>query len=234
LPLHAAPDAACALALLDARAHPSPHGADMETPLHVAAADGKDDLLQLLLARGADPVAPDAAGVVPILYAARQCQPRAVARLRAAHGVAYDDAVRAEAVERDHAPVVLLVTPEPSMRREQLFLAASLGKTRIVRTLLARRAVAHLEERDAHGDTLLHRAARGLHVDVVEFLLAAGASYYTLTGDGQRAFEIVPMRDTATWGLALKVRNLLGYREALFAMHGPRTPEGWVTYGPRR
>jgi ankyrin repeat protein len=49
-----------------------------ETPLHFAAAYGDEEMVQAMLAAGADRTAPNTHGETPLAYAGRHCRPPSV------------------------------------------------------------------------------------------------------------------------------------------------------------
>jgi ankyrin repeat protein len=138
------------------------------TPLHVAVAEGQEEIVRLLVKAGADLSATTEHDRTP-LHLALECCPGLVAVLRelgasvdAASAAFLDDAEElGRALDRGAALV------DPATGTDLLSFAAAGGSARTARLLLDRGA-------DADGGAL-QAAAGGGHVDLVAMLLAAGA-----------------------------------------------------------
>lgn len=153
------------------------------TTLHVAAFHGCPEVVQRLVAAGADCDAccssADAAGVTPLHLAA---------------------------VKGHHEVVQLLLDAgakvTSSTHSTALLLAAAAGQVEVVSQLLA--AGASVNATSADGLTILHRAIDGGHVDVVQQLLAAGADIEATDADG-----CSPLNHAIVAGKVDVVRQLL-------------------------
>eukprot|EP01116_Phalansterium_solitarium_P002159 TRINITY_DN1202_c0_g1_i11.p2 TRINITY_DN1202_c0_g1~~TRINITY_DN1202_c0_g1_i11.p2 ORF type:complete len:361 (+),score=111.58 TRINITY_DN1202_c0_g1_i11:3888-4970(+) len=123
-----------------------------ETPLFLAATDGREAAVSALLAAGANPNLPDESGHTPLAVACSKGHTAIVGRLLDA-GASVDDAN-----ESGWTP---------------LHAAASRGHAKVAAMLLARGATA--DARDDDNYTPLHAAAFGGFADIVELLTGAGA-----------------------------------------------------------
>jgi ankyrin repeat protein len=155
-----------------------------ETPLQVAAACGKADLAELLLAAGANPNArADANSFTPLHFAAEDGSRDVVERLLA-HGA--DPNSTAVAGQRG-------VTP--------LMLAATYGHDTTAELLLQHKAEPN--PKDASGRTALFRAVEAKHVAVVKTLLVHGADPDTKRSDGFPVLFIAVGQDSPEMTSAL-------------------------------
>ena len=159
-------------ALLDTNAHlvSSRHSEDQATPLHMAAAWGHKEVVDLLLARGAEVNAIDCRGLTPLHWA----------------------------VEKQHEDVVrLLVVGKANVNAKDcdgetpLYLAAKRGLVAVVELLLAKGADVNAQEKT--GETPLHRVARRGSLDVAKLLLAAKANVNIRTKAGYPWAPYTPM-----------------------------------------
>lgn len=155
-----------------------------DAPIHLALRLGWLDLLQDLLARGADPQAPDARGETPLVLAAsRRClaalpvllrhgaQPEAPTRDgRTARGIALAQG-SPEAI--DWLDWSGWKPPGRPLRPADLVAAATQGDRAAVRRLLALGLA--VDAVDAQGASALLRASGSGHAELVADLLAAGA-----------------------------------------------------------
>ncbi|WNV74637.1 ankyrin repeat domain-containing protein [Geodermatophilus sp. DSM 44513] len=138
------------------------------TPLHLAVAEGRAELVRLLVEAGADLRARTEHGRDP-LHTALECAPHLVPLLRelgapvdAASAAYLDDCARLDAELAGGAPLV-----DPVTGVDLLVIAATGGAAGTARVLLDRGA-------DADGGAL-HAAAAGTRLELVRLLLAAGA-----------------------------------------------------------
>jgi|EP00908_Phaeocystis_cordata_P004081 ankyrin repeat protein len=142
-----------------------------QTPLHHAAVKGQATLVQLLLKRGADPMARDRAGWTPIHACSRS--------------------------NHTDAALELIATLEPAralVREKTVELDKSAGlDAQRVRKELAK-AEDHadmLNVRGPRGETPLHRAAFWGHTGMVQTLLEAGAVAAPVNEAGLTPFDVI-------------------------------------------
>ncbi|GJM95246.1 hypothetical protein PR202_ga11958 [Eleusine coracana subsp. coracana] len=128
---------------------------DGETPMLLAASQGKLAVLTYLLDRGGDPAKPDSGGVTPLHESAENGHTEAV-RLLLSKGIDVD-------------PINYRGTP--------LHLAASKDREEVVKILLEHGADggADVNYKTPHGPTTLMMAVDDGLADIVKFLLEAGA-----------------------------------------------------------
>jgi cytohesin len=167
---------------------------DGRTPLHIAAAAGRNDMVKLLLASGADRKARAGMDRTTPLYEAAVRGHAEVVRTLLAHvplGGRDDEGalVLHEAAERGHAGVVraLLTAGVDANARgwEQstpLHWAARWGHVQVVDLLLAHGARANA--RTAEGETPLHWAVEKRQEDAARRLLAGGADVNARNREG--------------------------------------------------
>lgn len=158
------------------------------TPLRDAAAFGMLPLMNVLLAAGADPNAPDQYGFTPLHMAAELRQKEAVRRLILAGAN-----VHAESSE--------------AMGRRESILGAAMKHTEsdpadIVQLLIA--AGADVNRPDAIGMTPLHRAALHGHAESIKLLIAHGAQVNVLSESLN-----TPLMEAAAFGHLAAVEALL-------------------------
>jgi len=134
------------------------------TPLHAAAAGGHPDMVEFLLAHGADINAKSQTGETPLHVAVIEGQRNVVASL-------LDKAADVNAGE--------------SKGRTALTLASKFGQKDIADLLLAKGADIHAREND--GETALMLALEFGHWEVAETLLAKGAEVNARKNDGETA-----------------------------------------------
>jgi ankyrin repeat protein len=138
------------------------------TPLHVAVAEGQEEIVRLLVKVGGDLTATTEHGRTP-LHVALESRPALVVVLRElgapvdAASAAFLDDVEELTRELDRGAELV----DPATGTDLLSFAAAGGSARTARLLLDRGA-------DAGGGALL-AAAGGAHVELVTLLLAAGA-----------------------------------------------------------
>jgi ankyrin repeat protein len=165
------------------------------TPLHLAAAAGREDVVRVLVGAGADLTARTESGRTP-LHVAVEHAPGLVEVLAelgavpdAPAAASLDDAGRLARELDAGAPLT-----DPASGLDLLTLAAAtLRRADLVRVLLA--AGASVDRRDPDtGRTPLHEAvsagAGGDAPEVVRVLLAAGADVNATTSDGASALDI--------------------------------------------
>jgi len=190
------------------------------TPLHYAARQGQAEVAELLIANGADVHAIDKYGYAPLHLAINHVE---VTKVLLDHGANLNGAdwsgetAMEKAIFRGDKEVVSLLLARGA--EIDLHMAAYIGRLDKVKELLAngtdinlrlsRIDPSMLEELSAiyrdpppkqsrpRGDTPLHRAVRGGHADVVEFLAAAGADLEARGDVGQ-----TPLHDAAYLGFA--------------------------------
>jgi ankyrin repeat protein len=131
------------------------------TPMHFAAQEGHRDIVELLLAKGADVNTRNGGGNTPLHWAAKYGH-KDVAELLLAKG-ADINARNADGI----AP---------------LHYAAMKGSKAVAELLLSMDA--NVNARDKGGGTPLHDAVRYNHIDVAELLLAKGADVNARNGNG--------------------------------------------------
>jgi ankyrin repeat protein/beta-lactamase regulating signal transducer with metallopeptidase domain len=124
------------------------------TGLHSAAMAGDKELVERLIAEGADPNAADDRGRSPL------------------------------DVVRDRPVAAVLLAHGANVRGAALGAAASQGRVDLVQFLLANGADPNWREKSGQGDAPLHWAAEQGHEDVARGLLAAGADPNVAGGDG--------------------------------------------------
>lgn len=190
------------------------------TPLHYAARQGQAEVAELLIATGADVCAIDKYGHAPLHLAIDHVEVTKVlldhgARLNA-EDQSGETALRKAIFRGDKEVVSLLLARGAEI---DLHLAAYIGRLDKVQGLLANGADINLrlsrtapsmpeelsaiyrntppEQKEPRGDTPLHRAVRGGHADVVEFLAASGADVEARGDVGQ-----TPLHDAAYLGFA--------------------------------
>lgn len=182
----AAGHAAVVTYLLDRTGSPdskvATHG---RTPLMAAVRHGREDVAEVLLARGANPNLGDRAGNTALMSAAsrgslllvrslleRGARPNAVrldgrTALHLASGYNYPEVVRALVAAGARATALDAMGLTPLMH------AAQRGNTTIVSMLARRRS--YVEHENVHGQTALLLAIANNHIDTVRVLLGLGA-----------------------------------------------------------
>ncbi|SCX52368.1 Ankyrin repeat [Klenkia marina] len=192
-------------------------GQDGWTPLHVAVAEGRGDVVDALLEAGADLEARTEHDRTPLHVAldhapelvdpllARGAQPdgaaaaylgdtaRLAARLDSGESSVHDDAetslLQFAALGGSASAVQLLLDRGADPDDGALLAAAHAGQPEIVQQLLT--AGARVDRRDPEtGRTALHAAVEVGHLESVRALLAAGADREATTSDGATALDI--------------------------------------------
>ncbi|KXJ79839.1 hypothetical protein RP20_CCG027890 [Aedes albopictus] len=139
---------------------------DRATPLFIAAQNGHNAVLKLLLAAGAQPDTPRNDGATP-LWIASQMGHDHIVKMLLLHG-AYVDAVRCDGATA-------------------LFKAAHKGHSSVVHELLKYRPNLGLIP---NGETALHAAALFGHLPIVKQLVAAGADVSLKNQEGMTPLQI--------------------------------------------
>ncbi|MBD3273629.1 hypothetical protein GF385_04755, partial [Candidatus Dependentiae bacterium] len=125
------------------------------TPLHFAAEKGHQEIVKILLARGADFSAKDKFKNTPLYYAAKKGHQDIVKML----------------LDKDANPSS---DAENYFKYTPLHAAAEKGNKEVVEILLVKKGV-DLSASDRYGNTPLHLAAENGHQDIVKMLLDKGA-----------------------------------------------------------
>lgn len=178
--------------------------------LHIAASNNQFEVVERLLASGADPNAKSPAQMTP-LHSAADGGYKDIVNILLAHNASIDIAGphgatplhlaahrgRMSVVElllREGAPVDVLT--DAAFNFTPLYMAADMGHARVVALLLA--ANASTEVRAHHGGTALHAAVINRHESVVRELIDAGADVDARDSDGLRPLIFArAMRDGA-------------------------------------
>jgi ankyrin repeat protein len=212
-----------ALLLLEAGAEVEDRGDDREarTPLYLAAEQGALELVEALLARGANPDARKGGkkdGVTPLFTAICQGH-QEVALAITRSGKAIDPSAIAVASARDMEPLVgaLLeagASPDGVKGRSPLLAAARDGSAAIIRRLLA--AGADPTAKDEARATALHIAAAAGRIEAVEALLATPGADLEAKAGG-----LTPLQTAAAGGYTRVVEILLQRGAKLGAKTSP-------------
>jgi ankyrin repeat protein len=172
----------------------SEYAPDGWTPLMSAAQNGHKDVVELLIAKGADANAKDKDGWTPLMSAAQNGH-KDVVELLIAQGADVNAKDKDGwtplllAADTGHTNVVeLLIAQGADVNAKHkdgwtpLLLAADTGHTNVVELLIAKGADVNAKHKD--GWTPLHLAAQNGHKDVVELLIAKGADVNAKHNDG--------------------------------------------------
>lgn len=168
------------------------------TELHIAVANNQYEVVERLLAEGANPNVKSPAQMTP-LHSAADGGYKDIVNLLLAYNASMEIAGphgvtplhlaahrgRMSTVElllREGCQINVLTDPEFSY--SPLYMAADMGHTRVVEVLLA--ANASTELRSTHGSTALHAAVVGAHDSVVRALISGGADVNAADNDGLR------------------------------------------------
>lgn len=174
--------------------------ADRATPLMIAAQLGDSEMVDALLAAGADPVSRDGAGTPVLVFAAGRGDPDVVGALLAAGANPVDPdgtawtALHAAAFNGHDSVVALLLDHGASAGAEDdrglspLVAAAQVGHTSTARLLLD--AGADVDQETRTGSTALIWAATNGHADTVQLLLDRGADPSHEAADGSTALDL--------------------------------------------
>jgi ankyrin repeat protein len=182
------------LAIACARASVNP---GVET-LAAACRIGNLKTAQSLLENGVNPNAPDRYGKTPLYYAASFNETQTVELLLASHA---DPNVGMD----NRKPSEFPATP--------LQIAAYMGNLRVAETLIAAGA-----RMDATGPTALHFAVRGIHLDIIHYLLEKGADLNVRDAEGTSPL------DEAVWNGSIDA-------VAILLAHGARLNEAETKTG---
>ncbi|MBB3226284.1 hypothetical protein FHW69_000874 [Luteibacter sp. Sphag1AF] len=181
------------LAMLEAGADPFGTDARGRTPLHMAAATGRANLLSALLSRGVNPNVRDMGGRTPLHAALEQGgDSLPLVRLLVSHGADPEASdVNGETpfgLGIGHGDVERWLTwpqwqlPRRALRPDDLPAAAAAGDTHAVDRMLELGFA--IDTRDPQGATALLRACGAGQTDVAAHLLAAGADATTTASSG--------------------------------------------------
>ena len=158
------------------------HGA---TPLHYAAARGRNKIVELLIAKGADVNTKTEFGETPLHYAATKDEQEVIEQLiakgadinaKAGKGKNQGTTPLDYAIMWEHTAIADLLRKHggKSGTEDSIHVAAALGNIEAIKQHLA--VGADVNARKEHGGTTpLHRAASRGHKEVVELLIAKGA-----------------------------------------------------------
>lgn len=145
-----------------------------------AAAKGDQELVKVLLKKGADVNAKDTKGMTPLVYAVAGGYERIVKTL-------LDGGADVNAIANDG--------------RRALYVAVARGDSGIVKLLI--KSNADVNVKDGHGSTVLHTAAVWNRQEIAEMLIEAGADISLLDGEGRSALDL------AQWWGSEKTARLL-------------------------
>jgi len=192
--------------LIEKGANVNGKGAYDRTALHVAAGNGRLDLVAYLLKHGADPNATDRAGATPLSRLAENAEDEGdfkVAELLLKHGAALDamnndgrTALR-QAIEHNKPKMAAWLLKQGASESgsdaygESVLQAAAWdGNLETVNELLGNGADVNRPGRE--GNTALHAAAHKGHLKIVETLLAKGAN-----ANAKNAIGYTPLHEAA-------------------------------------
>ena len=184
------------------------------TALHKAVSGGYNDIVQLLLTKGASIDAVDKENNTPLHHAARYDH-TSIVELLLSKGASieakneYLDTPLHHAAWNDHTSTVeLLLSKGASIEATDkynttpLHRAARYGHTNTIELLLSKGA--SIEATDKYNNTPLHRAARYGHTSTVELLLSKGASI-----EATDKYNSTPLHLAAQYGYTSTVELLL-------------------------
>jgi ankyrin repeat protein len=187
------------------------------TPLQVAAEQGREEIVPLLLARGADRSLRDKNGRTPLHLAAAYGHDRIVQSLLTPDAVDAPDAhgmtPLALAASAGHLDVVATLLRHGA--QDTVFAAAARGTEERVAVLLAKDPKL-ANARDGEGLTPLHYAARLGHAAVIDQLLAAHAD----PEGGAPRGKNTPLHEASYRGHVEAIRALLRGGASLHAIGG--------------
>lgn len=166
------------------------------SPFHYAAASGHDEIMSLLLKKGAEKDAPDKIGQTPLMRAVTADDPTIVKTLIAAgvdiRAVDVDGFMALHSAATFGRGEIASFLVEAGADKNApdndgitaLMWAATSGKLPVVEALLAAGADPNIR-RAADGDAALHRACRHGHGEIVSLLLQKGADKNARDNDGR-------------------------------------------------
>jgi ankyrin repeat protein len=143
--------------------------------LHYAADYGHKEIVELLIAKGADVNAKNGSGETPLDWAKVE-----IAELLRKHGGKRGEKLEVEGKPTD--PVAEAAKPEPPTAKTPLWKAAMFGEIEPAKQAIADGADVNVKNK--YGLTALHRAACEGHRDIVELLIANGEDVNVKKDDG--------------------------------------------------
>ncbi|MDR3131797.1 MAG: ankyrin repeat domain-containing protein [Rickettsiales bacterium] len=189
-----------------------------QTPLHVAAARGKLNVVRYLVGKGAN-IHAEIGGYTPLHFAAHLGWLKIVRYLigkganvnaknicggTALHGAAYRGELNVVKYLVNEGADVNASSTEPNLNGTPLHCSVHSGRSSIVRYLLDRGADICAE--DEEGKTPLYRAAGGRSLDIVKCLVEAGSDICTKIKSG----DMIPLYAAAKCGSVSIMKYFIG------------------------